>query len=157
MKHLLRHLVPHFFYKEPLGEITNPELLGAIETIRQLPSAEEALQKCLDLLSTRYRSMRFLTYLLFWRWFETDPNKLWNRLGPLHCTHQNFLLRVLMVKSGQVKDEDIELGYALVWHISPHQFLKFKVGGKTIAVDPWNYFFGAKLGTYASGFGMKRG
>ncbi|MBU1000149.1 hypothetical protein KKE78_01990 [Patescibacteria group bacterium] len=93
--------------------------------------------------------------MLFWKAFETDPNKLWLQTGFMHCTHQNFLLRVLLIKSNWFPKEDIQLGYSLVWHISPHQYLKIKMNNKFIAADPWNHGFGIPLGYFATGFSYK--
>lgn len=148
-------LVPHFFVKEPIPEITNPGLIAAIEEIKQTNTVEEAMQKALDMLSAKYTSKRFETYLLWPRVYEKDPNKLWEKSGFLHCMHQNYLFRILMVKSGTLKDEDITFGHSFVWYISPHQFLKVHLPDKTVAIDTWNYQFGAKMGEYAEGFGTK--
>ena len=149
-------LIPHLFAKEPIPAITNPDLLAAIELVRRAPTVEAAMQKALDILSVKFESKRFRTYLLFWKAFEKDPNTLWERKGFLHCTHQNYLFRVLMVKSEKLTDDQITLGFSFVWDISIHQYLIITVDGKRIAADPWNYDFGATLGKYASGFGMKR-
>ncbi len=148
-------MIPHLFSKEPISEITNPDLIKAIQRVRNCSSVEAAMQEAIDILSTKYRSNHFRTYIFFWKAFEKDPNKLWQRSGFLHCTHQNYLFRVLMVKSGKLRDEQISLGYSFVWYISPHQFLKIQLKDKVIAVDPWSYHFGATVGKYASGFGAK--
>jgi hypothetical protein len=59
------------------------------------------------------------------------------------------------VKSGKARDNQVKLGYSFVWYVSPHQYLKVRVGEKWVAVDPWNYGRGAALGKYATGFGMR--
>jgi len=142
-----------YLYKEPISEITNPDLVQAIDYVKQAPSKKDALEKAFNLIVKRFKGYRFRTYLLFWKAFETNPNKLWQRKGFMHCTHQNFLLRVLLTKSGWFSEKEIQLGYSLVWYISPHQYLKIKMNNKTIAADPWNSNFGVPLGYFASGFG----
>lgn len=150
------YIIPNFLTKEPLPEITNTNLIAAIDTVRKSSSKKEALEKAYQQITNRYRGYRFLTYTLFWRIFEADPNKLWNRKKFLHCTQQNFLLRTLLIKSGWFTEDDLNLGYSLVCYFSPHQFLKVKINDITyIAVDTWAYHFGAPMGYYAGGFGYK--
>lgn len=147
--------IPHLFSKEPIPDITNPDLLAAIARVRKTATVESAMQEALNILTAKYQSKRFRTYLLFWKAFEKDPNKLWERHGFLHCTQQNYLFRVLLVKSGKLRDDQITLGFSFVWDISIHQYLKISYEGKIIAVDPWNYLYGIPLGKYATGFGSK--
>lgn len=150
------NIIPNFFTKEPITEITNSALIQAIDTVKKSSSKKEALENAYQQITTRYRGYRFLTYTLFWRIFESDPNKLWNRKKFLHCTQQNFLLRTLLVKSGWFTEDDIELGFSLVWYFSPHQYLKIKNNSTNYtAVDPWTHHFGVPMGYYAGGFGYK--
>jgi len=153
---ILRLLVPNFFVKEPIPPITNPDLQAAILMIKRQPTALQAMQAGMELLSRKYESKRFQLLLQFWKIWEKDPNKLWARTGIMHCTQLNYLLRVLLVKGNKIQDTHIELGYSLVWYVSPHQFLIVKYKGNDIALDPWNYDLGAYLNTFASGFGFKQ-
>lgn len=146
-------MIPYLFSKEPVGEITNPDLLQAIDYVKQASSKKDSLERAFKLIVKRYKGYRFRTYIYFWKAFETDPNKLWQRTGFMHCTHQNFLLRILLTKSGWFSEQEIQFGYSLVWYISPHQFLKIKINDKIVAADPWNHHFGVPLGYFASGFG----
>jgi hypothetical protein len=155
MKQFLNIFVPHFFEKEKIPSIAHPDLLKAIDQIKSCASIEEAMKTALQLLSSKYKSKRFETYIFFYKWFEKDPNKLWQRSGFLHCTQQNYLFRVLMVKSGWLKDFQIDIGYSLVAYVSPHQYLKVYLKECPIAVDPWNFGMGVPLGKYAAGFGSK--
>lgn len=149
-------VIPHFFYKQPIPLITNPDLKHAINWIRNQPTQEQAIERALDLLEQKYDSIRLLSIIELWKLYGSDPNELWDRKGFMHCTHQNFLLRVLLVESGKVRDANLSLGHSLVFHISPHQFLILHRGNEKIALDPWNYGLGAKIGQYASGFGMSQ-
>lgn len=154
----LNAFVPYLFAKEPIPEISNPDFVECIERLRRQPTQLTAMQLGLEILSEKFESRRFKSLLYVNRAFEHDPNMLWYRKGFMHCTQQNELLRILLVKSGQVRDVDIRLGYSLVWYISIHQFLIVKVRDKNavreVALDPWNYGLGASLGKYATGFGM---
>ncbi len=155
MKEKLRVFIPNFFVKEPITEISDPDLKTAIELVAAQPTLGAAMETALQIIAEKYDSKRFETYIFFYKWFEVNPNTLWHRKGFLHCTQQNYLFRVLLVESGKLAEEQIEYAYSLVGYISPHQYLKIQIGDKQIAVDPWNYNLGASLGKYATGFGMK--
>jgi len=149
-------MIPNFFYKTTLiGEIENTDLQNAIKHVHEPSTKKEALEKAFELITNRYKGYRFFTYLFFWKIFEINPNILWQQTGFMHCTQQNFLLRILLVKSGWFTEEDIKFGYSLVWYISPHQYLKVNLNNHIVAVDPWNHRFGVPLGKYAAGFGYK--
>ncbi len=151
-----QRLFPHFFAKEPIPPITNRDLQQAITRVKQAVSLMAAIQMALDIMADKYCSRHFMTYLLLYRLFEKDPNKLWQRSGFLHCTQQNYLLRVLLIKSGWLTENQIHLNYSLVWYISPHQFLRLILPTRPVAVDPWNYDQGVPLGCYAVGFGSRK-
>ncbi len=146
-----------FFLQNPeIPPTTHPQLKAAINKLKHMSSEKKAIEAAFELLAKKYKSGRFRTYLYFWRAFETDPNRLWDRQGFLHCHQQNFLLRLLLVKSGWIRAESLRPGYSLVWYVSPHQFLVYQKGKhRRLALDPWNYHHGTKIGEYATGFGKK--
>ncbi len=150
---ILRHLIPYFFEKEPMAVVTDSELKERIKEVKQQPNALQAMQYALDVMAQRYDSKAFDSVFHISKLFDRGVNKLWKRTGFMHCTQQNYLLRTLLVKGNKISDENIRLGYSLVWGISPHQFLIVRYKGQEIALDPWNYGRGAKLGRFASGFG----
>lgn len=156
IRRVLQWLFPLFFSFEPTPKLTNPDLVAAVSQLKQCHTVEEAAQLALSILAKKYRSRRLETYLLFFKWFEKDPNMLWQRSGFMHCTQQNYLFKVLMVSSGWITDDAISLGYSLVWWISPHEYLKLKLPTGFVAVDPWNYNFGVGYGWYATGFGSRQ-
>ena len=97
------------------------------EAVREVASAngqEEALRQAYDIITGRYPGNRVKTYLLFWRLWEKGVEKLWRRNGFLHCNKMNFLLRELLVKSGQFKPSEVEIKWTLIWWFSPHQYLQ---------------------------------
>ena len=68
-----------------------------------------------------------------------------------HCTNLNYVLRVLLLKSGKFSEEDIKLKYTWI-NLSPHQYLKVNVGGRWVNADPWAGTKGMELDKYARGF-----
>ena len=153
-------MIPHLFKKEHIPKITNPALKKAISRVKRASDLEDAMKTAayeINKITEPSGGARFQTLPKIKRAFEKDPNILWSRKGYMHCTHQNYLVRILLVKSGWLKDKQITLGYSLIWYISPHQYLKIKLDKhKTIAIDPWNMNRGAKLGEYATVFGYKK-
>ncbi len=104
-------------------------------------------------MTEKFRGYRFRTYTKIHLAFETNLGKLWQRTGFTHCHTMNYLLRVLLIKSGWFDDDDIKLKYSLVWYISPHQYLRVMVGeNKYLNVDVWNHHYGKRFGDYARGF-----
>ena len=94
-----------------------------------------------------------MTYLKLWRVWEIDLNKIWLRSGFLHCTAMNYLLRILLIKSGWFKEDDIRLGFSMIWYISIHQYLKVRLApAEWMKVDIWYHYYGKKLGDYGHGF-----
>ena len=143
-----------------IPQITNPEFKKAILSVKRAKNLENAMKMAVlevRKITGSEGGARFKTYLQIHKAFEKDPNKLWDRKGYMRCTHQNYLVRILLVKSGWLKESQITLGYSLVWYISPHQYLKVKLDNNIIiAIDPWNMNHGAKIGEYAIGFGFKK-
>ncbi len=103
-------------------------------------------------MTTKYRGYRLKTYLNFFQIFIFDITKLWNRTGFIHCHNANYLMRILLVKSGFFKNSDIQNKWTLVWYFSPHQYLQIKLNnGSTINIDIWGSAYGVKFGNYAHG------
>jgi len=138
---------------EPTIEIINPQLKLAITQVSQAKSQLQAIEIASQMMRHRFKGLNFRTYFYWWRAWQINPNKLWSRTGFMHCHHQNFLLRLLLVKSGWFNNKDISFGYSAVWYVSPHQYLIVKLQNKTnLALDPWHISRGARPGEYAAGF-----
>ncbi|HBP01429.1 MAG: hypothetical protein UY41_C0009G0016 [Candidatus Moranbacteria bacterium GW2011_GWE1_49_15] len=103
-------------------------------------------------MTRKYRGYRVKTYTRFFEIFKKDIGYFWGREGFLHCTNMNFIMRVLLVKSGFFAEEDLKLKWTQIWYVSPHQFLQVKVDGKWIDVDIWANVYGVGFGKHAKGF-----
>jgi|SRR5581483_6559750 len=137
----------------PIPQNLPAALEAAIVQLKESKDQTDCLQKAYQLLTTKYHGRRVKTYLRIFDLFFADINELWERNGFLHCTNMNYLLRVLLVKSGFFKDEDITARWTLIWYMSPHQYLVVRLAtGKNISVDMWSKSYGIALGNYAHGF-----
>ncbi len=88
---------------------------------------------------------------------EFISRRFWSleRIWPVHDhvpdTQQNFILRIMLLKSGFFRDEDIEPKHvALNFFI--HQYLIIKTTKGLIEVDPASDYKGATFNKHAEGF-----
>lgn len=146
-------MILNLFVKYPIPDKLSPEMQKVTDELRELGSKEEVLERAYEILTLKYKGMRFATYVRLPLLFVHDTAKLWAKSGFLYCTAMNYLLRVLLVKSGWFLEEDIQRKYSLVWYISIHQYLRVRISdSRYINVDIWNASYGKRLGDYARGF-----
>lgn len=146
-------MIPNLFSKAGIPDEIPAGMQTAIKKFRRLKNKEECLRCAYDILAKKYRGKRWNTYTRFFKLFDTNLERIWNRGGFLHCTTLNYLLRILLVKSGFFKDEDLKLRWSMVWYISLHQYLKVRINPKrVINVDLWGKSYGIKFGDYSHGF-----
>ena len=141
---VIRLLVPHLgFNKSPLPEFLPQDFSAVIKQIDEESSDNfDFLQKVYEFVTSRYKGDRFKTVTNFWVAFEEPIN---HKRGFMPCTGQNYLTRLMLVKSGRFKDADIEIKvFPLNFFI--HQYLRVRVDGRWVDVDPWSSFLGLSLG-----------
>ncbi len=129
------------------------EMRVLAQEIAKRPNQREALQYAYDALSKKYRGYRVLTFLRLDRFFITDIDTLWQKNGFLHCHHMNYLLRTLLLASGQFTPEAIEARWTQIWLFSPHQYVVVTLEtGEQVEVDLWGKAYGIPFGGHAHGF-----
>jgi len=103
-------------------------------------------------VTKRYEPSDPLTFLfhlskLFWH----NPNKIFEKPGFAYCFIQNLMLKTILLESKRFKSSEIKT--KINFTIIIHQYLKVKVKGKWINLDPWAYKkgvpYGKKLGTFS--------
>lgn len=140
------------FSKTPLPQELPEEMKMTINELSRSASQEECLKKAYAVMTARFHGLRGTTYFLFWRLFIKDAAKLWKQKGFMQCTNLNYLMRILLVKSGFFSEEDIELKWTAIWYFSPHQYLRIRLGGKFVNIDIWGRHAGIEFGDYTHGF-----
>lgn len=124
-----------------------------VDVVRQTSSQRECLKKAYALLTQKYYGNRLQTVTHFAELFPRSLEEVWSRSGFLHCTNMNWLLRVLLVKSGHFSEEDVVTRWTLLWYVSPHQFLHITMhDGQKLYIDAWAKAYGIPFGEYAHGF-----
>lgn len=124
----------------------------SVKIIAQQLDQEKALQVAFEIITKKYQSYRVLTFLRLDCLLRHDVNWLWEKRGFLHCHHMNYLLRLLLVKSGWFTNEVVQTCWTQIWLFSPHQYLKVSLDdGRTLEVDPWGRDYGILFGSHAHG------
>jgi len=145
-------MIPNLFSKEAIPEKLPSGMEKIVEELKKSKSKEECVERAYSAISEKYRGYRVKTYLRLFDLFVSDVEKIWAKSGFIHCHTMNYLMRILLVKSGWFEDSDVRVKWTLVWYISPHQYLDVKIDEKAIIIDLWGKTYGIKLGDYAHGF-----
>jgi len=128
------------------------EMQQIADKLKKSKSKEECLKKAYEILSKKYRGYKWRTYTRIHELFIGDVNKLWQKKGFMHCTNINYLLRIMLIKSGFFEDNDIRPKWTFV-NFTPHQYLRIRLSkNKFVNVDIWGKPYGIKLGNHAQGF-----
>lgn len=142
----------YLFSKTPLPKTCTGEINSVILQLQKLQTKEQYLKGAYDFITTRYESKRLDTAFKLFGLYSTSLENLWNRKGFMHCTNQNYLLAMLLVRGGLFAESDIKPQWALV-DLCPHQYLKIKLhDGQWVEVDCWGRHYGIGFGNHAHGF-----
>lgn len=146
-----RFIVPNYGWKKSKLPEKLPEYWQkVVDELKQKSfSQDELLKNTYQYITTHYKGGRFKTILNLPLAFQ-DPFSRHN--GYLQCHIQNYLLRVILVKSGYFSDDDIQVKF-VVFNFFTHQYLKVKVGEKWIDVDPHESYKGVSLGKHSEWLG----
>lgn len=142
----------YLFGKTPLPDELHGEINKIIRAVCKKGSKQGALEYAFHAVVTRYNSGRLKAVSRLYDLFAKSWQDLWNRTEFLHCTNQNYLLALILVKSGHFKQVDIRRKWALIWLFSPHQYLSVKTNGRWVDVDCWGFDYSVPFGSHASGF-----
>lgn len=141
------------FKRQAIPKKIPKSLLADINKFAESKNKDIILKKCFNYVVSKQKGGRLNMILKINRLSKDNFEDIWRRKGFMYCTAMNYLLRIMLVKSGFFKDEDIELKLTNTWYIVPHQYLRIKMNErKFINVDPWAYQFGIDFGNYGHGF-----
>jgi hypothetical protein len=140
----LRLLVPHLgFKKERIPDVIPTVLEEKIEEWEiDSSNQREYLEHAYNYIVENFYGSRIDTLIkpgrAFGNVFDKQP-------GFLPCTMQNYLLRIILVKSKWFKDSDIET-VTVPLNLFIHQYLRIQIASEKTNADPWSNFLGLKLG-----------
>lgn len=126
-------------------------MIVKIDSINTTANSDlDFLKKAYDVVNTKFSSeTRYYLRVLPTKFFERDLQEIWEGTSDRPCNVQNYMLKTMLINSGRFKKEDIKLVDSLC-KTTPHQYLKVKVDGIWIDVDPWGADHGIKFGEHAS-------
>jgi hypothetical protein len=129
------------------------DLQKVINRLKKSKNKEACVRKAYDELTKKHRGYRLGIIIYIHHLFVRDLNKLWNGSYGLLCTSLNYLLVVMLIKSGFFKPEEVKYKWSMIWYVAPHQYINVKIDKKrSINIDPWGQANGIKFGEYACGF-----
>lgn len=143
-------VVPNLLAKKKLPDKLPKELAEVVSEVKKTKSKREALKKAYSIVTSRYKGDVVPTYTKFHRLFGWDAKSIWKEHGYLHCNKQNYILRLLLVKSGWFKESDLKQKKIMLCGLSPHQYLQVRVDGAWVDVDCWAAVFGVPIGKHAT-------
>ena len=150
-------VIPHFFSKSSLPTHLPYKLSVDINRLSKTSSQRSLAKKAFLYVVGNWGGPRYNMLFKFHRLFYRDISRIFKTKGYLHCTSMNYILRVLLVKSGLFSDSDISIRFTNTWFVCPHQYLEVKLDdGDVLYLDPWNYQFGISYGNVGSGFDSTR-
>jgi len=141
---LSRVLVPHLgFSRRGLPDFLPAHFQAEIFAL-DVAATDDAdfLARAYGFVTAKYWGSRVKTLTHFWLAF-TDP--VGQPPGFMHCTGQNYLLRLILVKSGRFQESDIKIKVVPL-NLFIHQYLQVKLGDRWVDVDPWSAFLHVPLG-----------
>ncbi|QQG38900.1 MAG: hypothetical protein HYS32_00335 [Candidatus Woesearchaeota archaeon] len=142
----------HLFKKEPIPKKVPYNLQIEINKLKKSKDKLGCLKKAHKTITSKFHGGKFLPYVNLFQLFEENPKRLWNKASYLDCVHLNYLLRILLIKSGFFTEEDIKLKITAGYLFFPHQYLKIKINKKFIDVDCWGYKYGKDIGKHCNTF-----
>jgi len=147
----LHMIVPHLgFRKKPIPKKLPKELANQIYKLKATTDSDlEYVRACYKYITDHFYCGRLETLTKVQYTFHDVFDHV---TGHLPCTLQNYLLRIMLIKSGRFRDEDIELE-TVPFNMIIHQVAKVKVNNKWIYVDPGGSNLGKEFGEAAKWFG----
>lgn len=140
--------IPFLYKKGEIPKKLPKELEVEVNKLSKCKSKIDCLKKAFNFVKKNFKAKRRQVIPKFFLLLTADINKLWKRRHKfLHCTQQNYLLRILLINSKKFKEKDIGVVNMIhhVWDV--HQYLIVNVGKKWIKVDIWFSHFNIPLGS----------
>ncbi len=141
-------MFPNFFHKLAIPTKLPADMEKAVAKLKKCKSKKACLEQAYTIITHRVVGKTWPTYTRIYLAFQHDLNTLWQRRGFMHCTHQNYLLRVLLVKS-KFSEREVRQQWTRIG-LSPHQYVQVKLNKQWVDVDCWaHYPKNLSIGTHA--------
>lgn len=150
--HLIgRFVVPYLDFRRPKFETKIPNWLKKdIDRMNKKNVTDKKfLRTAYDYVTSRYYCSRFETITKFNYNFHSPFR---HKKGHLPCTLMNEILRRILIYSGRFSDSEIQVK-VVPFNMIVHQYLKVKINGKWMDIDPGGKSLGKEYGKHAAWFG----
>lgn len=131
-------------------------MMPAIKELKKLATKEQCLERAYHILAEKfYGDFSFSLYNPHKLFFFSVENAWQSKKKiPLHSVHINYLLRILLVKSGHFLDQDLWPKITHLYVLFPHQYMWIWLADKQKVqiVDIWAEKYGIPFGHYATGW-----
>lgn len=144
---ILRLLVPYMgFGKTKIPKEIPDDLSDTIKDLNKNSTSDlDYLQNAYKYVTSKYYGSRFQTITKFWYAYKNVFNY---KSGFLPCNGQNYLLSIILIKSGRFDAKDIKTRTVPLNFII-HQYLEVRVDDNWVNVDPWSKSLGKSFGQRA--------
>ena len=141
-------MIPNLFSKQEIPKEIPEGMQKIVNKLKKCKTKEECLETAYAELTKSHSGSMCGVWRHFPTLFIRDINKLW-KTRKLACTSLSYLLRVLLIKSWQFREEDIKYKINMIW-ICPHLFLSANTGKMWVNVDVWGKAAGVPFGECAT-------
>lgn len=146
-------MIPTLLNKKHIPDSLPKGMQELVEKLKQSKDKQECLMNAYKELSRKYRGYRLKVVYRFFELFMSDLNRIWKKDGFLHCVTFNYLLMIVLVKSGFFNLKDISLKWSRYCYLTPHQYLQIRLDNdQAINIDLWGKAYGVDYGRYVQGF-----
>jgi len=148
---LLRLIIPYLGFNSPIVPQNIPQdfLKVIADFNKKSKTDKEYLYNAYSYITERYHEARLKTII---NWNYSFKNVFSHKSGYIPWNIHNFLLKVMLVKSGRFKEEDVKT-QIVFFNFFIHQYLKVKLDNQWIKVDPNSQYMGIPFGKVAIWFG----
>jgi len=148
---ITRFIVPHMgFWKSGLPKTIPASLNSKIRELKKKSKSPEKFARAsYYLLRGKYHGSHALTFLRPDVVFSRNLGKMWARSGYLSCNQVNWILYIMLVRSGFFSESDVRFRYTSVFGLSIHQYIQLRIEGDWVSVDVWAAKFNQNFGEHA--------
>jgi hypothetical protein len=149
----LIHAIYPFFVPDKIPANIPNDMQKIVDALgNESTSDMDFLQKAYDAVNSHYTSPSMGYLKEPQRLIEKNLDNIWANTGYFPCDKQNYVLKVMLVKSRWFNETDVKETFTSCI-ITPHYYLKIKMNNGTyIDADMWGADHGYKLGEHAGGY-----
>lgn len=147
---LLWHIIYYFLVPDTIPDKIPAEMQKVIDKFNNESSDNlDFLKKAYDFVDARYTSPTKEYLRQPGKLFVKDIDTIWNTPGYSPCDKQNYLVKVMLVKSGRFNESDVKLMLASCG-MTPHYYLRVKLNSNYLDIDMWGAEHNYPFGSHAS-------